>query len=394
MNFKITTKFLVGIIAMICFLPNHTWCMGKGLDSISLQEYILQFEKETEAISSSSKVKIMQCRAALGKVEHDLENILLPQDIEFAVELLLEKNKLQKELEFVANDAQIKLAKLRFRKGVELTRLLYEKILGLDHHFSTMQTVNDIVKMSNPNNYAEFSKIRDVIISKIEKQSNVNIPGLLEDNLQTSSSFILMSSIYLDDSNERKEERLASIACILDFTLRMNSDLNLIFYESDYLKQSNIALKKECIDLFYEYSKVVGYNVPLDKCREQDDWETLYSKLDDYIAEVKTLYAGSEAEKDKAYKKHASLEFPVNLLTEFIHKYNNFIGQGERYYQKFELILSNYGNEAVCAKELPEKFQTLKTDIKTSIAKFNEAYNIAELRGSKLKDLLYGWEND
>jgi hypothetical protein len=62
-----------------------------------------------------------------------------------------------------------------------------------------------------------------------------------------------------------------------------------------------------------------------------------------------------------------------------------------RFCAQFEIILGNYQNEAVCAKDLPEKFQSLKTEMKTSIVKFDEAYNIAELRGSKLKDLLYGW---
>ena len=78
-------------------------------------------------------------------------------------------------------------------------------------------------------------------------------------------------------------------------------------------------------------------------------------------------------------------------MIEFINKYNNFIGQGKKYYYKFEVILGNYANEEVCTDDLPDKFQALKSDIKLSINKFDEAYNIAELRGSKLKDLLYGY---
>ena len=77
-------------------------------------------------------------------------------------------------------------------------------------------------------------------------------------------------------------------------------------------------------------------------------------------------------------------------LLDFLEKYNNFIGQGEKYYQKFEVIVSNYQNETACAGQLPQQYATLKQDIKFSIEKFREAYNIAELTGSKLKDLLYG----
>ena len=52
---------------------------------------------------------------------------------------------------------------------------------------------------------------------------------------------------------------------------------------------------------------------------------------------------------------------------------------------------SSYQNEITCAGQLPPQFPTLKQEIANSIAKFNEAYNIAELKGSKLKDLLYGY---
>ena len=79
----------------------------------------------------------------------------------------------------------------------------------------------------------------------------------------------------------------------------------------------------------------------------------------------------------------ANLEFSIDRLLDFLEKYNAFIAQGGKYYQKFEVIVSNYQNEAACVNKLPHQFSTLKQDIKYSIDKFNEAYNIAELNGSK-----------
>ena len=213
---------------------------------------------------------------------------------------------------------------------------------------------------------------------------------MLDDNPTAAASFVLAGTLLSEGDPKQKERDLEGVACILDFTLRMSNDLNLIYYETEYLKQSNLALKKECMDLFYEYAKVINYQTPLDKCRETDDWEKLYSMLDDYIAEVKVLYSGTESDKEKGFRRLASIEFPINLIIEFIHKYNNFIGQGERYYQKFEVILGNYQNEATCKKDLPEKFHSLRGEIQTAIAKFDEAYNIQELSGSKMKDLIYG----
>jgi hypothetical protein len=191
----------------------------------------------------------------------------------------------------------------------------------------------------------------------------------------------------------RKEKDLDKIACILDFTVRMYADLNLIYYETEFLKEGNSNLKADCSQLFKEYTKMVGYKVELDACRKEDDWETLYDLLDNYIIDLETAATKSKDDPNanrSLMKGIANLEFSIDRLLDFLEKYNNFVAQGEKYYQKFEVIASNYPNEAACAGQLPEQFATLKQDIKYSIDKFREAYNIAELTGSKLKDLLYG----
>jgi hypothetical protein len=379
------------ISLMQVFLVPLSLLGSNDMDSLSISEFIIQFESAEKTIKNLNQTNSERCQKKLFAIEQQLRSISLENDLEAAVALLISKGQLQAELAQLENDGQVKLAKLRYRKGIELTRLLYEKILGLDHHFSSMQTTHEIVKLSNPQNYPDFQRFNDLLDAKMKKQTGVKMPALMQENPMVAASFALIGTMFSEGDSKIKEKDLESMACLIDFTLRMNNDLNLIYYETDYLKESNKSLKEECIELFDEYVKVIGYQVPLDKCREQDDWETLFGKLDDYMAAMEKLYAGTPDEVSKAYKKHASLEFPVNLLTEFINKYNNFIGQGEQYYHKFEVILGNYQNEAVCAKNLPEKFQSLKTEMKASIVKFDEAYNIAELRGSKLKDLLYGW---
>ncbi|MBK8567742.1 MAG: hypothetical protein IPN76_31600 [Saprospiraceae bacterium] len=380
------------LLILLCLLSSLTATSSNLPDSTHLlADFVRCCEKEETYIKNSRDEQMEQCNQRMLVVEQQLHSIVVEDNLQKAVLLLLEKDKIKEEIAVIDNDAQVKLAKLRYRKGIELTRLLYEKIMGLDHHFSSMQTTYEIVKLSNPQNYPNFQLNKSALDAKMKKQTGVQMPSLLSENPMAASSFALIGAFFGEGDSKIKEKNLEEIACILDFTLRMTSDLNLIFYETDFLKQSNISLKDECAKLFEEYTKVIGYFVPLEKCRNQDDWETLYGKLDEYMAGMQALYAGTPADIEKAYKKHASLEFPVNLMIEFIHKYTNFIGQGEQYYHKFEVILGNYKNEAVCSKDLPEKFQSVKAEVRSSILKFNEAYNVAELRGSKLKDLLYGW---
>jgi len=94
------------------------------------------------------------------------------------------------------------------------------------------------------------------------------------------------------------------------------------------------------------------------------------------------------------YKKQVNLEFAVDRLLDYINKYSTFVAQGEKYYQKFKSIIDNYENKVSCADKLPRQFEDLKKDIDISIEKFNNSYNLTELKGSKLKDLLYGNAGD
>ena len=89
-----------------------------------------------------------------------------------------------------------------------------------------------------------------------------------------------------------------------------------------------------------------------------------------------------------------NLQFSVDRVTQFIEKYSNFVGQGGEYYKKFFKIVSNYENETSCSASLPDQFKQLKEDIDQTLEKFNSAYRMPEVQGSKLKDMLYGIGSD
>lgn len=148
-------------------------------------------------------------------------------------------------------------------------------------------------------------------------------------------------------------------------------------------------MKAECIELFKDYAKVVGYHTSLLECRKEDDWETMYEKLNQYLNTMKETSLQPDGSK-KVYQQQVNLEFSIDRLLQFMDNYSAFISQGGKYYQKFQTILNNYANEDICQSKLPRQFGDLKKDIELSILKFNEAYNISELQGSKLKDLMYG----
>ena len=103
------------------------------------------------------------------------------------------------------------------------------------------------------------------------------------------------------------------------------------------------------------------------------------------------MNASSQYGDRKDYiKEMNNLEFSIDRLLSFIDDYSEFVNGGERYYQKFLSIIRSYKHKDLCVEHLPTTYAELEQEIELSIEKFNTAYKIAELQGTKLRDLLYG----
>ena len=352
---------------------------------------------DEKPLTGTDPVTLEKLWLEIEKIDHKIEQMPLEannSDLQKHIYLLSKKMQLQKRMKVLEGLYELDLTKKRYKKGIDLIKMIYEKILGLDHHFSSIQTFQNITALSNPNSYPEFQKSRELLEKNLKKENSLKLPILLQSNPYLSTTFSVVASLIGGGPTKERKQELDDISCILDFTARMNSELSTIYYETEYLKEGNISLKAECLKLFLEYVEVVEYHTALDKCRKEDDWEQLYEKLDGFIIKLEAeIQKGGVSPGNFAYKEQINLEFSVDRLVKFISKYNDFISQGEKYYQKFKVIVSNYPNEELCKSKLPPRFSQLQRDIDYSIMKFNEAYNISELTGSKLKDLLYGFSD-
>jgi hypothetical protein len=323
----------------------------------------------------------------LAAVEKQLNT---PQINELAYrQAIEERRRLERDLIFADQKQELLMMKTRYKKGIEIIKIIYEKLLALDHHFTGMQTYQNVMLLSNPTTYPDFQKAKSVMEGKMKKGFNLKMPAILNTNPYLSGAFTIVSSLIGEGDTKEKEKDLDKISCILDFTVRMTNDLGLIYHETEYLKASNATLKKDGEKLFEDYTKVVSYMVSIDKCRKTDDWESLNDELDKYIAKIeeqmKTNPTGTQSLKMKS-----NLDFATNRVADMVNKYRAYVSQGTQYYNKFDKIVSSYQNETVCQEKLPRQFSELKFDIKTTIEKFTNTYNLPEIEGSKLKDLMYG----
>ncbi len=388
-------KRLLGVIILfgICFSAR-----ANTANPLTPRDSFLIFAENTrleiEKITADFHQKLDNLQHAI-----DENNLLLTQkeqtghfDASYLQALALKVHYLE-EYDKIEAEGQFSITKTRYRKGVELIKMVYEKVLALDHHFAALQTYQNIATITNPNSYPDFQAAKALLEKKSSKSNPpFQLPALLQTNPYVSIASTLVSFLVVPGDNKEKEAEIGKIACIMDFTVRMSSDLSIINHETGFLRDHNNTLKEESLQLFDDYVSVLGYTTPLDRCRKSDDWDKIYEMLDVYVTDMEAILKKTPGDKS-VYKKQVNLEFAVDRLVDYINKYSSFVAQGEKYYQKFKTIVSTYENQAKCADQLPKQFEDLRKDIDISIEKFNNSYNLAELKGSKLKDLIYGSGN-
>lgn len=309
--------------------------------------------------------------------------------IQKQVKLLIRKDQLTDKLKIINKSEKANINKIRYLKGLSIIKILYEKILSLDHHFSSIATFNEISKIGNPNTYPEFVQIKKIIKSKTDKKKSFQVSSIIGNNIYASVVDTFIGLFNSNVSSTEKEAELKKVECILDFTLRMNNDLNNIYFETAFLQKSNEKIMKNLERLFIDYTKPIKYHTPIKECRNNDDWDMVREHLNIFLEKLNTEIT-KNTNTAKVMRMQIDLNFPIDRLLQFITSYNNFINQGGQFYEKFKIILNSYENEQQCGNSLPIAYKKLKTDIDIAIDKFNTAYKPVEINGSKMKEILYG----
>ena len=312
------------------------------------------------------------------------------------VNLLLENWRLERAQEINQHQRSLEYTKQRYTKGLEIVRLMYEKILALDHHFSSLKAWGEINQICNPVNYPEYAQLNEKLDKSIKRRSFIKLPDFVKSNPFMEGAIAISSLLFVDGKSSKiSTEEMEQLACILDFTMKMDSDMKIIYYETEYLKKGNEDLIAELSRLFADYTKVVDYIVPIAEARKNDDWRSIVDRINHKTNQMMIVLAQPDENMYKpVFRDQLDMEFAIKQLFEFLDDYATFIKQGERYYQKFEVILGNYSNEAVCLEQLPKQYRDLSSNIGIAIQKFQEAYSINEINGSKLKDMMFGFDEN
>jgi hypothetical protein len=353
----------------------------------SIEIIIEELINEIQLAKKEYEILYYNVYAEMNATSHAISKAVSEKD---KLDLLVSKHQLEAALELIKLDEAAEISKIRYLKGLQIIKILYEKTLSLDHHFASVVTFNEINNLSNPNQYPEFIKLKENLSSSANKKTGFSLSSILGDNIYTSVVHSFVSLFNNEDkSKKEKEENLEEVECILDFTLRMHNDLNTIYFETAFLQKSNENIMAELQQLFVDFTKPIKYNTALSDCRNTDDWDRVRESLNSYLEQMDKATRDEDL-RYKAHKMRINLEFPIDRLLQFITQYNTFIDQGSKFYEKFGIMLNSYENEKQCATKIPLEYGKLKESVNIAIEKFNTAYKPVEINGSKMKEILYG----
>lgn len=373
------------ILMLIC---SNTICQANSIENSTetVQDCLKNLMTEIQTVNSLYIPKIEQ----INEEVFMLNKLLFKENNhKRQIRLLIRQNRLKDSVALILKFKENEINKIRYLIGIQIIKILYEKMLALDHHFTSVNTFSEINKMSNLNNYPEFKIARNLFLEQ-NKKKGFRLTDILGENLYTSVVHSLISLFNNDEiSQKNKTIELEKIECILDFTLRMNNDLNIIYFETVFLQKSNEDIIESLEVLFESYTKPISYDATLSVCREKDDWETVVTHLTSYFNEIQSLLS-LQANEMQVNSMHVDIKFPIDRLILFINQYNMFIIQSAKFYEKFATMLTNYENETICTDQLPIEYYSLKQKITITSEKFLTAYKPVDINGSKLKQLLYG----
>ncbi len=369
------------LFTALCFLMALNIYAFSFDDDVSPEEILIELTQQLQVINANYSSQIKAKEIILTQVNGQL---ICVSDYQEKVNLLILKDQIKESIELLQKENNADVAKVRYLKGLQIIKILYEKVLSLDHHFASVRTFNEISKMANPNQYPEYNKLRELIASKKDKKGGFELTSLLGTNMVASVMQTFSNLVVSTLSKDEREAELSKVECILDFSLRMQKDLNTIYFETAFLQHNNQKIKQDIETLFKDYTKPIAYTSTLESCRTNDDWENLTQKMEDYLKKMKSTNGSAQ------FKMQVNIDFPIDRLLQFIAQYNNFIDQGGKFYEKFNVILNSYENEKACETKLPLEYKKLKADVNLAIEKFNVAYKPVEINGSKMKEILYG----
>ena len=135
-----------------------------------LEKCLKSLELEIRAVEKRYNIILYRFDKQLFRVKDDLYKKNSDRN---TTQLLVKYLQISDSVDTIRKIRNADINKVRYIKGLEIIKILYEKTLALDHHFTTVSTLHDLQKISNPNNYQEFTLAKSAFLNNKDKKRGI-----------------------------------------------------------------------------------------------------------------------------------------------------------------------------------------------------------------------------
>jgi len=293
--------------------------------------------------------------------------------------------KKQNIIETINEDAYIKnieLTQLRYEGGLLVIKDIMLLLDALQSQYISLdfqQSYNDI---SNPNQYPEYAQNIAFLKKKLVR-SGLTLPDINLGNPILNVAYTITRSVVSDQPD--KDNKIAELVCILDFSSQASQNLNIVKNDLKYLQFTLSKMIISYEEIFKNYALIVGY---------KKTFRVYLADPNDNMAELTKTYFASLKVKDHLTqeKELKSLRFQLKKIIDAHLEFDIYIRQGLAYYEKFELIMTDLVPSctiiALQAK-LTTSHATVKTKLTNAKKSFENAY-LDKIKQSYIRQLNEG----
>lgn len=155
-------------------------------------------------------------------------------------------------------EARFDLQALRYQTGLEVLGIVLRNTEKLDFTTSLATTLAAFDQAANPLNSPTFRAEIEALSTSGSDGARLSLPEAMLQNPLVSTAHFL-ASLFTSRANRRsKEETLARLSCVLDFTTRANRDARDLSHQLEGIDLRTKALLRDGELAFARYTGVVG----------------------------------------------------------------------------------------------------------------------------------------
>jgi hypothetical protein len=269
-------------------------------------------------------------------------------------------------------------AALRYETGKEVLYVLLKNTAKLDFTISLSRNLASFESLGNPMQSPAFQRV----MNDLEQPSRT----VDKANLALSQTFLAnpflgaayaMSSLFTSRFNrQEKEQRFGQIACVLDFTSRVNGDFKVVQANLEQLDTRLARFDTATTQVFQDYVAAVGYRQSWTNYRAARASSALDPASTAIAAYFDRLRRDSTKVGQSAHTPRLTpTTYQLQRVRQQLADYDLLLNQMAGFLAAYEQILSSHRNES-CTEipNLPATMAELIQGAAENRQKFSAAY--------------------